>query len=104
AARQQLARFGLSGKLALQPVGSLSGGEQTKVKLCRLALQPVNLLVLDEPTTHLDATVKAALKQALIDFNGTVILVSHERDFVAGWPAGVIDILSAGVMAKATLA
>ncbi|MBV7263451.1 ABC-F family ATP-binding cassette domain-containing protein [Photobacterium sp. WH24] len=104
AARQHLARFGLSGKLALQPVGSLSGGEQTKVKLCRLALQPVNLLVLDEPTTHLDATVKAALKQALIDFSGTVIMVSHERDFVAGWPDRVVDIQPAGKIEKAALA
>ncbi|MDO6707218.1 ABC-F family ATP-binding cassette domain-containing protein [Photobacterium sp. 1_MG-2023] len=92
AARQHLARFGLSGKLALQPIHSLSGGEQTKVKLCRLALQPTNLLVLDEPTTHLDARVKAALKQALMDYTGTLILVSHERDFVAGWPDKVINI------------
>ncbi|MCG9676692.1 ABC-F family ATP-binding cassette domain-containing protein [Vibrio sp. Isolate24] len=92
AARQHLARFGLSGKLTLQPIHSLSGGEQTKVKLCRLALQPTNLLVLDEPTTHLDASVKQALQQALIDYKGTLILVSHEREFVAGWPDKVINI------------
>lgn len=84
-ARQHLARFGISGKLAVQPIASLSGGEQTKVKLCRLAMQPTNLLVLDEPTTHLDAAVKAALKRALMAYEGTLIVVSHERDFVSGW-------------------
>ncbi|WP_330960970.1 ABC-F family ATP-binding cassette domain-containing protein [Photobacterium sp. 53610] len=103
AARQHLARFGVSGKLAIQPIRSLSGGEQTKVKLCRLALQPTNLLVLDEPTTHLDAKVKSALKQALKDYNGTLIVVSHEKDFVAGWPDRVVDIQSVQTSASAAL-
>ncbi|OEF25287.1 ABC-F family ATP-binding cassette domain-containing protein [Vibrio rumoiensis] len=93
-ARQQLARFGVSGKLAIQPIESLSGGEQTKVKLCRLALNPTNLLVLDEPTTHLDITVKEALKQALVAYSGTVIVVSHEQSFVADWPDRVVNIQS----------
>ena len=91
-ARQHLARFGITGKLALRPIASLSGGEQTRVKLCRLTLQPTNLLVLDEPTTHLDATVKAALQRALHDYPGTVVVVSHEREFVAHWPDRVVDI------------
>ncbi|MEV3816800.1 ABC-F family ATP-binding cassette domain-containing protein [Aeromonas salmonicida] len=91
-ARQHLARFGITGKLALRPIASLSGGEQTRVKLCRLTLQPTNLLVLDEPTTHLDATVKAALQRALHDYPGTVVAVSHEREFVAHWPDRVVDI------------
>lgn len=94
AARQQLARFGITGKQAVQPIASLSGGEQTRVKLCRLALQPSNLLVLDEPTTHLDAGVKAALQQALQDYPGTVVLVCHEREFVAHWPDRVVEIPS----------
>ncbi|MCS6095975.1 ABC-F family ATP-binding cassette domain-containing protein [Shewanella baltica] len=92
AVRQQLAQFGVSGKLAMQPIRTLSGGEQTKVKLCRLAQNPTNLLVLDEPTTHLDVTVKAALKQALIEYSGTIIVVSHERSFVADWPDRIVDI------------
>lgn len=94
AARQHLARFGLSGKLALQVVQSLSGGEQTKVKLCCLALQPTHLLVLDEPTTHLDVNVKSALKQALIEYSGAVIVVSHEREFVEDWPDRIVDVQS----------
>ena len=93
-ARLHLARIGIRGKLALQPIAALSGGEQTKVKLCRLALQPSNLLILDEPTTHLDAAIKAALQQALQDYAGTVVVVCHEQSFVAGWPDRVLDIHS----------
>lgn len=93
-ARLHLARIGIRGKLALQPIAALSGGEQTKVKLCRLALQPSNLLLLDEPTTHLDAAVKAALQQALQDYAGTVVVVCHEQSFVADWPDRVLDIHS----------
>ncbi|MGE6223247.1 ATP-binding cassette domain-containing protein [Aeromonas media] len=91
-ARLHLARVGITGKLALQPIAALSGGEQTRVKLCRLALQPSNLLILDEPTTHLDAALKAALQQALQDYAGTVVVVCHEQAFVAGWPDRVLDI------------
>ncbi|MGL6231733.1 ABC-F family ATP-binding cassette domain-containing protein [Aeromonas rivipollensis] len=93
-ARLHLARIGIRGKLALQPIAALSGGEQTRVKLCRLALQPSNLLLLDEPTTHLDAAVKAALQQALQDYAGTVVVVCHEQSFVADWPDRVLDIHS----------
>lgn len=91
-ARQKLAAVGIGGKLALQPIASLSGGEQTKVKLCALALKPTNILVLDEPTTHLDIEVKAVLQQALINYSGAIIVVSHEPSFVQGWPDRVIDI------------
>ena len=65
----------------MQPVGSLSGGEQAKVKMCLLTLIPCNFLILDEPTNHLDAQAKEALKEALINFPGTVLLVSHEEGF-----------------------
>ncbi|EIZ1004725.1 ABC-F family ATP-binding cassette domain-containing protein [Vibrio vulnificus] len=90
--RRHLAHFGIGGKLALQPIATLSGGEQTKVKLCRLAMEPSHVLVLDEPTTHLDAAVKEALKQALMTYEGALIVVSHERDFVSGWLDKTIDI------------
>lgn len=90
--RQHLAQFGLSGKMVLQPISSLSGGEQTKVKLCQLTLQPTHMLILDEPTTHLDNTVKSALKQALVRYSGTLIVVSHEEDFIHGWLDKTIDI------------
>ena len=80
--RSLLARFGLVGDKAMQPVGSLSGGERCRAALARLAAAEVNLLVLDEPTNHLDLWALAALEQAIVKFDGSVLLVSHDRYFV----------------------
>jgi len=80
--RNLLGRFGLSGDTQLQPVGSLSGGERCRVALSRLCLAEANVLVLDEPTNHLDLWARDALEQALLDFDGTVLFVSHDRYFV----------------------
>jgi len=80
--RGLLARFGLVGDTALQKVGRLSGGERCRAALARLAAADANLLVLDEPTNHLDLWARDALERALLDFEGTVLFVSHDRYFV----------------------
>jgi ATP-binding cassette subfamily F protein 3 len=80
--RDLLARFGLTGDTALQNVGKLSGGERCRAALARLAATDANFLVLDEPTNHLDLWARDALEQALAEFDGTVLFVSHDRYFV----------------------
>jgi ATP-binding cassette subfamily F protein 3 len=72
------------GQASDKKVKVLSGGERTRLAMIRLLLEPVNLLILDEPTNHLDMTTKDILKQAIKEFNGTVILVSHDREFLDG--------------------
>ena len=79
--RAALAKCGLTTEHITSQMKVLSGGENAKVRLCRLMLKPVNLLVLDEPTNHLDVDAKDALKTAVRDFKGTVLLVSHEPEF-----------------------
>ena len=82
AVRDFVARFGLRGDIVFQKVGSLSGGEKSKVALARLAALNANLLMLDEPTNHLDLWSRAALEQALREFEGTLLFVSHDRYFL----------------------
>ena len=79
-----LGAFMFGGDASFKKVKVLSGGERTRLAMIKLLLEPVNLLILDEPTNHLDMKTKDILKQALIDFDGTIILVSHDRDFLDG--------------------
>jgi ATP-binding cassette, subfamily F, member 3 len=80
--RSHLARFGITGDLVFSHVRSLSGGEKTRVALAKLAAEQVNLMVLDEPTNHLDLWARQALEEALRKFDGTVLIVSHDRYFL----------------------
>ncbi len=82
--RDLLGAFMFGGEEGQKKVKVLSGGERVRLCLIKLLLEPVNLLILDEPTNHLDLKTKDILKQALRDFDGTLILVSHDRDFLDG--------------------
>ena len=102
-ARQYLARFRFYGDDPLRRVSSFSGGESTRLALAKLLLEPRNLLFLDEPTNHLDIPAAEILEEALVGFEGTVVLISHDRRFLetvttrtASFGAGSIDLYDGG--------
>ncbi|MCB1179819.1 MAG: ABC-F family ATP-binding cassette domain-containing protein, partial [Leptospiraceae bacterium] len=84
AARNILGHFSFSGDKVEKKIGSLSGGEQSRVRLALLVLQPVNCLLLDEPTNHLDMVTRDALKRAIHSFEGSAVIISHDPDFLKG--------------------
>lgn len=83
--RRSLSMFGLTDQHIRQPLRALSGGEQAKVRLCAMMLTPNNVLILDEPTSHLDVLAKKTFQEALSQYAGTVLLVSHEPAFYQDW-------------------
>ena len=89
--RDLLGAFMFAGEESTKKVKVLSGGERTRLAILKLLLEPVNLLILDEPTNHLDLRTKDVLKQALADFDGTLIVVSHDRDFLDGLVSKVYE-------------
>ena len=86
-----LGAFMFGGENSAKKVKVLSGGERTRLAMIKLLLEPVNLLILDEPTNHLDMKTQDILKQALLDFDGTLIVVSHDRDFLDGLVSKVYE-------------
>jgi ATP-binding cassette subfamily F protein 3 len=86
-----LGAFMFGGEIAQKKVKVLSGGEKTRLAMIKLLLEPVNLLILDEPTNHLDMKTKDIIKDALKAFDGTLILVSHDRDFLDGLATKVFE-------------
>lgn len=89
--RDILGAFMFGGEASEKKVKVLSGGERTRLAMIKLLLEPVNLLILDEPTNHLDMRSKDVLKEAIRDFDGTVIIVSHDRDFLDGLATKVYE-------------
>ncbi|MBK7230224.1 MAG: ABC-F family ATP-binding cassette domain-containing protein [Ignavibacteriales bacterium] len=90
--RSLLGSFLFSGDDVFKKVGVLSGGEKSRIALCKILLTKANFIILDEPTNHLDYTSKLILQKALLDFKGTLILVSHDVDFLRPIATKVIDI------------
>jgi ATPase subunit of ABC transporter with duplicated ATPase domains len=90
--RAALARCGLKNEHISRPLSQLSGGEQAKVRLCKLLMNESNWLLFDEPTNHLDITAKEELKRALKAYKGTVVLVCHEPDFYEDWVTKTWDV------------
>lgn len=96
--RSVLGRFLFRGEEVFLPVGSLSGGEKARLSLLKLMLSGANTLILDEPTNHLDIESKEVFEEALMEFPGTVIVVSHDRYFLQRIPTRILELTQDGVI------
>jgi ATP-binding cassette subfamily F protein 3 len=96
-ARQLLGAFGFSGDDAFKPAGVLSGGEKIRLAFARIYARKPNFLVLDEPTTHLDMNGRKALEEALVAYEGTVVVVSHDVEFVRRIAQNIVEVAETGV-------
>lgn len=96
--RSILGRFLFRGEEVFLPVGSLSGGEKARLSLLKLMLSGANTLILDEPTNHLDIESKEVFEEALLEFPGTVIVVSHDRYFMQRIPTRILELTSTGIV------
>ncbi|MDR3295028.1 MAG: ABC-F family ATP-binding cassette domain-containing protein [Clostridiales Family XIII bacterium] len=96
--RSALGRFLFSGDMAFQKVASLSGGERARLSLLKLMLSGANLLILDEPTNHLDINAKEIFEEALRDFPGTALIVSHDRYFLNRIPSRIMELTAGGLV------
>ncbi len=92
-----LGSFGFSGDAMHKPCGVLSGGEKIRVQMARIFVRPPNLLILDEPTTHLDVSAREVLQEALRNYSGTVVMVSHDIEFVRNVAETIWEVSPAGV-------
>ncbi|MFP4220913.1 MAG: ribosomal protection-like ABC-F family protein [Phormidium sp.] len=90
--RTLLGQFLFSGETVFKPVSALSGGEKARLALAKMLLRPVNLMVLDEPTNHLDIPAKEMLENALLDYDGTVLIVSHDRYFISQVANKIVEV------------
>lgn len=97
-ARDRLASFGFRGENVLRPVGVLSGGERSRLKLCMLMGSDINLLILDEPTNHLDIASREWIEDALSDYEQTLVFVSHDRYFIDRFATRILSFEGNGIV------
>ncbi len=91
--KDKLSKVGIKNELLIKPISKMSGGEQVRVKLMAISMKETNILILDEPTNHLDILAKEALKKALIEYEGAIILVSHEPAFAEDICTEIFDVV-----------